>query len=50
MATEYLVILWGGKVLQGTVELSAVPNFIKAEVEAYVADSLHKNDDNSNNE
>lgn len=50
MGTEYLVRLWGGKVLKGTVELSAVPNFIRAEVEAYVADELYKQNNNSTNE
>ena len=47
---ENIVILWGKKVLKGTVELSAVPNFIRAEVEAYVANELHKTDNSSNNE
>ena len=47
---ESLIILWGKKVLKGTVELSAVPNFIRAEVEAYVTDELHKTNDSSNNE
>lgn len=44
---ESLVKLWGNKVLKGTVELSAVPAFIREDVNNYVADELNKNDMNA---
>ena len=35
----YLAKLWGNKVLRGEITIEEVPNFLKEEVNAYVANT-----------